>query len=170
MWLFSCNCNSNQYINSLFGISFLIVLILISFNLFKHNFFFFDCLSLKNSYNSDKIGSAKLLPDGSLEYSFIIISDLDYNNKVPNKKNIWQSFLRHGKIIIDANRLNAYVEWDQNIQTLYSQISAGGRAMELSDLVYYNGKILSIDDRTGIIYEIVDFKHIIPWVKFYYIL
>lgn len=35
--------------------------------------------------------------------------------------------------------------------------------MELSELVTFNGKLLSFDDRTGLIYEIVNNKPI-PWV------
>lgn len=40
----------------------------------------------------------------------------------------------------------------------FSNIAAGGRAMELSDLAVFNGKLYSIDDRTGLIYQISDKK------------
>lgn len=35
--------------------------------------------------------------------------------------------------------------------------------MELSELVVFNGRLLSFDDRTGIIYEILN-DRAIPWV------
>lgn len=35
--------------------------------------------------------------------------------------------------------------------------------MELSELVVYDGRLLTFDDRTGIVYEIVG-DNIIPWV------
>ena len=36
--------------------------------------------------------------------------------------------------------------------------------MELSDLLVFNGRLYSIDDRTGIVYEIENNKKIFPWV------
>lgn len=35
--------------------------------------------------------------------------------------------------------------------------------MELSELVVYNGKLLTFDDRTGFVYEIINDK-IVPWI------
>lgn len=35
--------------------------------------------------------------------------------------------------------------------------------MELSDLVVFDGRLLTIDDRTGIVYELKD-KKAIPWL------
>uniref|UniRef100_A0A914R4D5 Uncharacterized protein n=1 Tax=Parascaris equorum TaxID=6256 RepID=A0A914R4D5_PAREQ len=46
---------------------------------------------------------------------------------------------------------------------LRSSLAAGGRSMELSDLVIFDGNLLSIDDRTGIVYKIVGDKAM-PWV------
>jgi soluble calcium-activated nucleotidase 1 len=39
-----------------------------------------------------------------------------------------------------------------------------GRGMELSELVVFNGKLLSFDDRTGFIYEITNDNQAIPWI------
>lgn len=36
--------------------------------------------------------------------------------------------------------------------------------MELSELRVFNGKLYTFDDRTGIVYQIVDNQRIIPWV------
>lgn len=56
------------------------------------------------------------------------------------------------------------IKWDVNspeiIQTSYS---LKGRGMELSELVTFNGKLLTFDDRTGLIFEILNNKAI-PWV------
>ena len=38
-----------------------------------------------------------------------------------------------------------------------------GRGMELSELVVFNGRLFTVDDRTGIVYEIIDNK-VVPWV------
>lgn len=36
--------------------------------------------------------------------------------------------------------------------------------MELSELVVFDGKLLSFDDRTGLVYQIVDNNKAIPWI------
>lgn len=36
--------------------------------------------------------------------------------------------------------------------------------MELSELRVFNGKLYTFDDRTGIVYQIIDNHKIIPWV------
>ena len=44
-------------------------------------------------------------------------------------------------------------------------MSYGGRGMELSELIVFNGKLYAVDDRTGIIFEIDLQNNIaIPWV------
>ena len=43
-----------------------------------------------------------------------------------------------------------------------SGYSLSGRGMELSDLIVFDGNILTVDDRTGIVFKIVG-KDIIPW-------
>lgn len=35
--------------------------------------------------------------------------------------------------------------------------------MELSELIVFNGNMITVDDRTGIVYKIVD-KEVVPWV------
>jgi len=37
-----------------------------------------------------------------------------------------------------------------------------GRGMELSELIIFNAHIFTIDDRTGIVYEIIG-KKVVPW-------
>ena len=39
-----------------------------------------------------------------------------------------------------------------------------GRGMELSELLVFNGHLYTIDDRTGIVYQIKDENRIFPWV------
>jgi len=84
------------------------------------------------------------------------------------KKETWQSFLKTGRLSVEEGLTKVEVKWDEEAEgrerTLTSQIAAGGRAMELSDLVVFNGHLLTVDDRTGIIYRIVDLKNVVPWV------
>ena len=56
------------------------------------------------------------------------------------------------------------MEWDKDEPImLKTSLAQGGRAMELSELVVFNGNLLSFDDRTGTIYQI-DNKQSYPWV------
>lgn len=158
------SCKSSK--TSLFLIPLLVAILLVFFGFLQYHLPSFYCSTFKKTYNSKKVAEARLLPGGGVEYSIIIISDLDHNSKLLDKKNTWQSLLYQGKVVVDESRRNARVNWDKNIQSLQSQISAGGRAMELSDLVLYDERILSVDDRTGIIYEVIDYKSLIPWVCF----
>ncbi len=36
--------------------------------------------------------------------------------------------------------------------------------MELSELVAFNGKLYAVDDRTGVVFEIIRDHRVIPWV------
>eukprot|EP01123_Difflugia_compressa_P007530 TRINITY_DN2049_c0_g1_i1.p1 TRINITY_DN2049_c0_g1~~TRINITY_DN2049_c0_g1_i1.p1 ORF type:complete len:407 (+),score=71.38 TRINITY_DN2049_c0_g1_i1:2-1222(+) len=116
----------------------------------------------------------------SVEYDFVIVSDMDKKSKSDTGK-WWNGVLQYGKIVrteqmvntkdvgvgreeeeqgdvIDGMtkqmRITYRLEWlaRENITTAYNE---AGRGMELSELVYYDGKLLSCDDRTGIIFEIV---------------
>jgi soluble calcium-activated nucleotidase 1 len=46
-------------------------------------------------------------------------------------------------------------------------LAAGGRGMELSELVTFNGKVLTADDRTGVLYHLMDYTgakpRVVPW-------
>lgn len=57
------------------------------------------------------------------------------------------------------------VEWDEGLVTLSSNMAYGGRGMELSELVVFNGRLYAVDDRTGVIYEVdLQGERVIPWV------
>lgn len=58
------------------------------------------------------------------------------------------------------------VEWDkEEPTTLKTSLAQGGRGMELSELVVFNGALLAFDDRTGTIYNIdLVKKFAYPWV------
>ena len=56
------------------------------------------------------------------------------------------------------------VEWDKDDPVmLKTALASGGRGMELSELVVFNGNLLSFDDRTGAIYQLEN-KNSYPWV------
>ena len=75
--------------------------------------------------------------------------------------------MRRGKLLLNdagiAGLNKITVVWDNDNVEYTSSLAQGGRSMELSELVCFDGMILSIDDRTGVVYQIVD-KHASPWV------
>ena len=103
--------------------------------------------------------------NGAIEYRIGIITDLDENSKHPNKLLTWVSYFKRGKLVVSGNAAYTKVSvvWDEENEVFASSLAQGGRGMELSELVCFDGRILSLDDRTGVVYEIVD-RHVSPWV------
>jgi len=99
------------------------------------------------------------------EYEIAIIADLDKKSKVQGEEKTWKSYLKYGKLIKNKDE-NFQVSFDQKEQVLTSHYSSRGRGMELSELCWFNGKLYSPGDKTGIIYDITDGKEpeATPWV------
>lgn len=56
------------------------------------------------------------------------------------------------------------INWDKTEPIkLTTQYAAKGRGNELSELVVFDGRLMTFDDRTGMIFEIYNNK-LIPWV------
>ncbi|CEF63008.1 Soluble calcium-activated nucleotidase 1 [Strongyloides ratti] len=116
-------------------------------------------------YNDTKLAHIKKHNNGDHEYRFVVITDLDHHSKVQNsKKPKWESYMKYGKLIINKQKTSAKVFWDDgNVISISSDISAGGRGMELSDLAVFDGNLITVDDRTGLLYKIIDNKAY-PWI------
>ncbi|XP_072152348.1 soluble calcium-activated nucleotidase 1 isoform X2 [Bemisia tabaci] len=103
-------------------------------------------------YNRTYPLSAPFIVSHGIKYKIAIISDLDENSKKGNK---WISYLKKGYLTYNPTDKRASVEWDNGDPVVLSSgYSLNGRGMELSELVVFDGRLLSVDDRTGIIYEI----------------
>ncbi|VDM42520.1 unnamed protein product [Toxocara canis] len=118
----------------------------------------------RTPYNTSQLGKVIKLADGSRVYEVVVVTDLDHDSKDATKKNDWHSYMKRGVITINKQITKATAVWhDENEIILHSSLAAGGRSMELSDLAVFDGNLLSIDDRTGIVYKIVEDKAL-PWV------
>lgn len=115
------------------------------------------------SYNSTYPLTLPTITPKGIRYRIAIISDLDTDSKDKQKNYTWISYFRKGYLTIEPVKKYVSIEWDPDIITLKSTLSEAGRGMELSELVIFNGKLLAVDDRTGVIYEIKDNKAI-PWI------
>ena len=61
----------------------------------------------------------------------------------------WVSYLKTGCLTLGSDG-KLSISWDPKVTTLFSRISEKGRGAELSELVVFNGKLYTVDDRSGI--------------------
>ena len=61
----------------------------------------------------------------------------------------WGSYLKTGTLTVHSDKTIS-VSWDKEMVSLKSHISEKGRGVELSELIVFNGKLYTIDDRSGI--------------------
>lgn len=102
-----------------------------------------------------------------IQYRFALIADLDTSSKSEHEKHTWYSYLIEGIMTLRKDLSAVKVEFDSSKPPakLKSTLAQGGRAMELSDLKVFNGELLSVDDRTGVVYKIdLASLSVIPWV------
>ncbi|XP_024127350.1 soluble calcium-activated nucleotidase 1 [Oryzias melastigma] len=100
-------------------------------------------------------------PQG-IRYRIGVIADLDTNSR-SDKKLTWFSYMRRGYLMVSESGDKVAVEWDADRVVLESHLSEKGRGMELSELVAFNGKLYSVDDRTGVVY-LIEGEKVVPWV------
>ena len=118
-------------------------------------------------YNATQLARMSTTPEGDYFYHIAVVTDLDQSSKHPTKKNTWLSYFKTGELTVSKDYQRAKVHWQSDEETivLTSQISAGGRGMELSELAVFDGHLIAIDDRIGLVYRLEnDYKDIIPWV------
>ena len=70
----------------------------------------------------------------------------------------WASYMLSGYLDLDSDHRHVSIVWDEEETRLVSNVASWGRGMELSELTVFNGRLLSLDDRTGIVYNIVGDK------------
>jgi soluble calcium-activated nucleotidase 1 len=96
------------------------------------------------------------------------VADLDTSSKSGDTDFV--SYLLRGKLTLhgeDGDFKQAEIDFDSEPARISTEYSFGGRGMEISELVVFNGKLYSCDDRTGIVYEVLDYQskpRVVPWV------
>ncbi|KAG8230886.1 hypothetical protein J437_LFUL002917 [Ladona fulva] len=116
------------------------------------------------SYNSTYPLTPPLKSRMGFKYRIAVISDLDTGSKSETEENTWISYFQKGFLTWNPISSSVSVQWDKGDPiVLKSNLAQGGRGMELSELIVFNGKLMTFDDRTGVIYE-VDSNKLIPWV------
>uniref|UniRef100_A0A182RSD7 Apyrase n=1 Tax=Anopheles funestus TaxID=62324 RepID=A0A182RSD7_ANOFN len=114
------------------------------------------------AYNHTYPLTSPIISSGIYSFRIGIIADLDTSSAL--KKNQWGSYYLKGYLSFIPSKRSVTVSWDDgDPKALQSGFSLKGRGMELSELVVFNGKLLTFDDRTGLVYEIEGEK-VLPWV------
>ncbi|KRY46926.1 Soluble calcium-activated nucleotidase 1 [Trichinella britovi] len=108
-----------------------------------------------------EVGNAKT-DESITNYTIVLVADLDHNSKASDK--VWISYLQLGRFSLASDCHCVQVEWDPVRKELKGGMAQEGRAMELSDLARFQGQLITVDDRTGILYKIVNFTLTIPWL------
>ncbi|XP_063223638.1 soluble calcium-activated nucleotidase 1 [Bacillus rossius redtenbacheri] len=117
----------------------------------------------RSNYNSTYPLTPPVTTKIGVKYKIGLVSDMDQLSKSKTEGFAWISYFLKGYIVWNriSNTVTALI--DNTPVTLKSNLGESGRGMELSELVVFNGKLYTFDDRTGIIFEIDD-ENVIPWV------
>ncbi|XP_063309498.1 soluble calcium-activated nucleotidase 1 [Pelobates fuscus] len=97
-----------------------------------------------------------------LRYQIALIADLDTDSR-SSKDNTWFSYLKRGHLTLFNTGDQVTVEWEKEDIKLETHLAEKGRGMELSELIVFNGKLYTVDDRTGVVYR-VEGNRAVPWV------
>eukprot|EP01105_Mastigella_eilhardi_P028999 TRINITY_DN999_c0_g1_i1.p2 TRINITY_DN999_c0_g1~~TRINITY_DN999_c0_g1_i1.p2 ORF type:complete len:413 (-),score=118.17 TRINITY_DN999_c0_g1_i1:2320-3501(-) len=91
----------------------------------------------------------------STVYNIAIVADKDTLSLAMSDTGVkyWTSVLMRGRLTRFSNPTRYTIAWDDPIE-LKLQINENGRGMELSELAYFNNRLLAFDDRTGIVFEV----------------
>lgn len=126
------------------------------------------CIILPNEdYNATyPLTKPVRLPNGDVRYNIGVISDLDEASKSKSEPNKWLSFFLKGYLDISQDHSSAKFQFRNRI-TLEETLAMGGRGMELSELIVFNGNLYTFDDRTGVVFQIHSDSGkdiVVPWV------
>lgn len=101
------------------------------------------------TYNHAYPLSSPIISNGIVNFKLAVIADMDTKSRQQSTDE-WRSYLKRGFFSYNPRQETVAVNWDAEDKTeLISHYSHKGRGMELSELVVFNGRILTVDDRTG---------------------
>lgn len=107
---------------------------------------------LVRPYNTTYPLSSPMRSGDMVTYKIGIVADLDTNSKSNGKAHTYNSFLKKGYLTYNKALSYVTVTWEtQSATVLSSTYSHKGRGMELSELLVYDGRLLTFDDRTGMV-------------------
>ncbi|KAK9701213.1 hypothetical protein QE152_g30753 [Popillia japonica] len=115
-------------------------------------------------YNNTYPLTKPIITNGMHTFRIGIITDLDTNSKSPTEPYTWLAYFKKGYLSYSPKKHTIAISWDKTEPVkLVTHFALKDRGMELSELVVFNGKLLSFDDRTGLVFEILNDKAR-PWI------
>ncbi|XP_046836619.1 soluble calcium-activated nucleotidase 1 isoform X2 [Vespa crabro] len=114
-------------------------------------------------YNKTYPATSPIRTSKGITYRIAIVSDLDHDSKALDKKDTWYSLMKTGSLFWNPSTNFLSILWDDRTLVLSSSLAMKARGMELSELITFDGHLLTFDDRTGMIYHIED-NQAYPWV------
>uniref|UniRef100_A0A1B6KAN7 Apyrase n=1 Tax=Graphocephala atropunctata TaxID=36148 RepID=A0A1B6KAN7_9HEMI len=118
-------------------------------------------------YNSKYPLTPPVATEHGFKYRIGLINDADVTSKVSN--GTWASQFKTGYLEWRPKQGEAgevVFEWDEGEPVKFTtHFGYEGRGMELSDLIVYDGRLLTFDDRTGLVFELdLESNMAIPWI------
>lgn len=119
---------------------------------------FFFYLVIQNSDDSPSSISSSSSKHSRIEwndreYDLVIIADRDTFSRGENHQDEWSTTFRIGKLTRSEDGTTYDIVWEEK-QPIRGKYAEAGRGMELSELLRFNNKLFSFDDRTGIAYQL----------------
>ena len=124
-----------------------------------------------SSYSLDEQRLARYGTETST-YRLAIVTDEDQGSQLELEDGqiAWQSMLRYDWMYrqVDSNTGQVSYSFEEipeakgGRKQLISLVAEGGRGAEFSELIRFGNKLLTMDDRTGLICEIRDYHELIP--------
>lgn len=88
-----------------------------------------------------------------------IITDQDSKSKDVHN---WYSTIRYGALAFSQNRTSSFIHWLGGVN-ITSNMNFNQKSMEMSDLKIFHNRLLSVDDKLGLVYWLRN-GTAIPWV------
>lgn len=87
---------------------------------------------------------------------FAAVTDLDQLSRMKGDKLQFESKMLSGTIHKNDKTNQYTVQFDPDMRTLITKHNEGGRGAEFSELTIYQNRLLTFDDRTGDVFEILN--------------
>eukprot|EP00514_Thraustochytrium_sp_LLF1b_P007368 CAMPEP_0184528694 /NCGR_PEP_ID=MMETSP0198_2-20121128/11932_1 /TAXON_ID=1112570 /ORGANISM="Thraustochytrium sp., Strain LLF1b" /LENGTH=360 /DNA_ID=CAMNT_0026920565 /DNA_START=328 /DNA_END=1410 /DNA_ORIENTATION=- len=92
------------------------------------------------------------------DFHFAVVADLDRQSKISDSK--WKSVFKRATLrLTEAD--SWVINWHEEVE-LTTKLGEAGRGLELSELVTWQGKLWTFDDRSGVVFELDEAHQCIP--------
>lgn len=116
--------------------------------------------AIRRQYNDTYPLTPPVLIGKEKKFKICIIADPDTSSRNEDQ---YYSNLLFGTLILNDVEDSTKVTFLPKPENIKSGYSLSGRGMELSDIVVFDGNVLTVDDRTGIVFKISPTHKMVPW-------